>query len=308
MGADAPTTDAAPDATASPEALDAAAAAATTGAGAPPPAPAPASEPATSPTDGSGAGAPSVQDFVDDDGLDLASSGLPEATQEEIKKLRREVRGVKDVARSWQQATEGWHESDIELLRTALVQGRQDPAAVGEWMVNQAKTLLGDRFAELVGGAPAAEDEPQVGDPDGKGGALTAADVERLVNERLEAERHERRIADQVKVLRQQTEDLGFGPAHPLHYALLSIAKTQTNGNLAAAAEQLRSGLTEVDPNTADSQPGAGGHPQPGAGHTPVAADGGTPAGTKRPESPRAAAEERLARVLGNARGFNDLR
>lgn len=306
--ADAPTPAAPPDAIASPEALDAAAAAATTGAGAPPPAPAPSSEPAAPPVGGSGDGAPSVQDFVDDESLDLDSSDLPAQTKDEIKKLRREVRGVKDVARSWQQATEGWHESDIELLRTALVQGRTNPEGIGEWMLNQAKTLLGDRYDEAVG--VATEPEPQVGDPDGKGGALTTADVERLVNERIEAERQEQRITAQVETLRQQTEDLGFGPTHPLHFALLSIAKTQTSGNLAAAAEQLRSGLaTGVDPNTADdSQPGAGGQPQPGAGHTPAATNGGTPAGTQRPESPRAAAEERLSKVLGNARGFNDLK
>lgn len=297
------------DAPASPEALDAAAAAAPPAAAgsSSPAAASPSPEaPATSTSGGapSGEGTPSVQDFVDDESLDLSTSGLPEATQEEIRKLRREVRGVKDVARGWQTATQGWSEGDIAQLRQALELGPTNPDAIGEWMLNSAKALLGDRFDALL--APEPDPVPEVGDPDGEGGTLTAADVERLVEERLAQREQADQIQRQVQAVVDQSTKLGFGPQHWAHKTLLFTARDETNGDLAAAAELLRERNISPDDETAiDSQPGAGGHPQPGAGHTPAATTGGTPAGAQRPTSPRAAAEERITAVIGNARGFN---
>ena len=296
------------DATASPEALDAAVAAAQTGAVSPA-APPPSSEPPVPASgDGSEGGSPTIADLVDDDTIDLDNHDLPAATKDEIKKLRREVRGVKDFAKQWQPATQGWAETDLEMLRTALEAGPSNPEAVGEWMLNSAKALLGDKFSELT--AAEAATIPDVGEVDEDGKTLTPADVERLVAEKL-AEREsqtaeEARVQAQIKAIADKSTELGFGPGDPLHFALLSIAKTQTNGNLEEAAELLRERVGgQTSTSTADdSQPGAGGQSQPGAGHTPAATEGGTPAGTKRPSSTRAAAEERISARIGNAFSF----
>lgn len=299
---------------ASTEALDAAAAAAAAppapaGSSLPAGAPAPSPDPTSPSSGGSGEGAPTVQDFVDDEGLDLDSADLPATTKEEIRKLRREVRGVKDVARTWTAATQGWAEGDIAQLRQALELGPTNPDVIGEWMLESARGLLGERFDTLVAPTPAGP-VPEVGDPDGEGGTLTQADVDRLVTEKLNAalsEREQRSAMEaQVRAVVDQSTALGFGPTHWAHKTLLFTARDETNGDLAAAAELLKERNVSPDTATADdSQPGAGGQPQPGAGHTPAATAGGTPAGTQRPKSARAAAEERIQAVIGNARGFN---
>lgn len=287
--ADAPTT----------EAIDAAMAA-TPAAGPSSPAAAPSPDPAGTPSpagEASGDGAPTLEDYVENESLDIDGSDLPDATKKELRKLREQTKRYREEATPWKQATEGWSESDIDQLRQALSLGPTNPDAIGEWMLNSAKALLGDRFDELTGG-DRTPDTPQVGDDDGNGGTLTVEDVKRIMAEERAAAEAEAAKAAQVQAIIDKTETLGFGPDHDLHFALLSLARNRTNGDLDAAAELLREQLGQ-DPNSAASPSVAA-----EAGHTPVASEGGTPAGTQRPSSPRAAAEERLSKVLGASKGF----
>lgn len=303
--ADAPTSTEAP---ASPEALDAAAAAASSGAVSSP-APAPSPE-APAPASGEpGEGSPSLQDYVEDDSLDLDSSGLPDATIKELRDLRKQTQKYRETAKPWTEATKGWRDEDIDTLRQALEQGPQNPDIVGEWMLNSAKSLLGDRFEEVVGIKPA--DLPEVGERDEDGNLIGPDDVARIVEEKI-AEREAARAAKdaeaeqarkleaQVASIKAKTEALGFGPSHRLHGSLLLVARNETNGDLDKAAELLREELG-LDPTTA-----APSGDSAEAGHTPAPPEGGTPDGTKRPGSTRAAVEERVAKVLGNRKGFND--
>lgn len=297
--ADAPASTETPPAGASPEALDAAAAAATTGAVSPaavppsPEAPVPASG---EPGEGT---PPSLQDYVEDESLDLDSADLPDATKSELRTLRKQTKQYREAAAPWTKATQGWQSEDIETLRAALEQGPQNPEVVGEWMLKSAQSLLGDRFSELVG----VPDVPEVGDVDEDGKTLGPEDVARLVEEKI-AEREEKAAQDkalreQIASIEGQATELGFGPSHPLYGSLLFIARTKTDGDLSRAAELLRDSVG--DPNTA-----APNDAPAEAGHTPAAPEGGTPDGTKRPTSVTAAVNERLDKVLGNRRGFKD--
>lgn len=242
--------------------------------------------------------------FVEgDDDVDI--SDLPDATQAELKKLRREAASHRSFSKQWEPALSQWDENDIATLREALELGPSNREAIGEWMLSQARSLLGDRFDEV--GQPA--DTPQVGDPDGEGGTLTKDDVERLVNERLQEVNRQQQINQKVAEIRQQSTDAGFGPGHPMHEALLSVAKFHTQGDIPKAAELLRESLSGAENNSiaSDSQPGAGSQATPGAGR-PVPPSGDVPVGNRSVTDPRKSAAERISAVLGNRQGFNDPR
>lgn len=295
--ADAPTTTEAPPPV-SPEALDAAATAASSGA-ASSPAPAPSPEAPVPASGEPGEGAPSLQDYVDDESLDLDASGLPDATIKELRDLRKQTKQYRETAKPWAEATKGWQAEDIETLRAALEQGPQNPDIVGEWMLKSAQSLLGDRFSELVGGPVEQVDETT----DDEGRPLGPDDIARLVEEKL-AEREEKAAQEaqmkaQIASIESQATELGFGPSHKLYGSLLFIARTQTNGDLSKAAELLK------DDSGSDATAAPSGVAAE-AGHTPAPPEGGTLDGTKRPEDPRAAVNERLDKVLGNRRGFKD--
>lgn len=280
----------APEAPASPEALDAAAAAASSGAA---PTAAPPSPETPGPAAGESGEGPSLGDYVTDESLDLDSADLPDATKAELRTLRKQTKAYREAATPWTNATKGWQDADIDTLRAALEQGPDNPEVVGEWMLKSAQSLLGDRFSEIL-------DVPEVGDVDDDGKTLTASDVAKLVTqamaERDQASAAKAREAEMVAEINATATELGFGPSHPLYASLLFLARNQTEGDLTRAAELLRE-ANGVPTTAAPSAPAE-------AGHTPAPPEGGTPDGTKRPSSARAAAEERLSKVLGNARGF----
>lgn len=299
MTADAPTTTEAPP-PASSEALDAAAAAATSGA-VPSAAPAPSPE-APAPASGEpGEGTPSLQDYVEDESLDLDGSGLPDATIKELRTLRQQTKQYREAAAPWTNATKGWQSEDIETLRAALEQGPNNPEVVGEWMLKSAQALLGDRFADIAGTGVTLDEEDTTDD---EGKPLGPDDIARLVEEKLAereaATREQEQVKAQIAQIEAQATELGFGPSHKLYGSLLFIAKTQTNGDLTAAAELLKD-----DPGS-DTDTAAPNGVAAEAGHTPAPPEGGTPDGTKRPSSVRAAVDQRLDKVLGNRKGFND--
>ncbi len=254
------------------------------------------SAPDTAPS--SGAETPSVEAFVNDDTLDLDSSGLPDATVKEIKKLRGDAKRWRETASGWEQATSNWSPEDVQTLREALVAGPDAPDVVGKWMLESARALLGDEFATLTGGTAPTDDDSD----DDDGGMLTKEQVAKLVQEQMaEAEKARQSVTAreaQVQKIIAETEALGFGPSNPLHEALLSTARHRFDGDLAKAAELLSQGAQS--PTTTQDAPAE-------AGHTPVPQEGQAPAGTRRVSDPKQAAAERLAKTLGDAHGFPSL-
>ena len=244
--------------------------------------------------------APSIESYVNDETLDLAASGLPEKTQGEIKKLRADMKKYRETATTWEQATQGWEPADIDMLRQALSVATEDPTAVGRWMIDNAQVLLGDEFAKLVG-VPVDQGGEQM--PPEDEAELTPERIKEMVNEALAQQRKEQesqqQIQQRVQAIIDKTDDLGFGPSHPMHEALLSVAKARTNGDLEKAAELLIE--NGARPANSTNEPTDA---PPEGGHTPVPPEGGTPAGNQTARDPRQAAQERLDRTLGAATGF----
>lgn len=240
---------------------------------------------------------PTVEDYVNDESLDLEESGLPTETVKEIRKLRKDASKWRDTARTWSEATQTWSDDDMNELRTALSLAHHNPQAVGQWFLEQGKMLMGDAAPEDP--APAEPDTPATDD-----GPLTKDDVSKLVAEALaehsKKSEEEKRLEQQVQRVKAETEELGFGPSHPLHFALLSTAKAN-DISLPEAAELLKQGGGVADQTNTQDAPAE-------AGRTPVPPEGVTPAGTREVRDPRKAATERLNQVLPEGkRGFADL-
>lgn len=256
-------------------------------------------EPASPPVSGESStpSTTAIEDYVNDESLDLSSSGLPAETQSEIKRLRGDAKKWRETATSWNDATAGWAPEDIAQIREALELGPQNPRAVAEWMARSAKALAPDLFD----GDPAGSDDGPDVDDDGR---MSADAVAKLVDEKVQAALAEvekkQTVAQRVEAIKAETEALGFGPSHPWHEALLLTARNRFNGDLAKAAEVLRKGPDGTDTTPQQDAPAE-------AGHTPVPPEGATPAGTRAIVDPRKAATERVNKVLGSASGFADL-
>ncbi len=219
---------------------------------------------------------PSVQDYVDDESLSLEDSGLPDATQNEIKKLRKDAKQYRETAQTWSTATQGWQQSDIEQLLTALEAGPDNPQAIGEWMRETAAQLLGEDTVDTQTQTP----DPDTDTPDEK---LTPDQIKEMVRAEMS---QQSQLESQKAKIRAETEELGFGPSHKLHGALLFTAKSN-NVSLADAAELLKQagGVAENETNTPDAPAEAG--------HTPVPPEGATPAGSQAVRDPKQAMRER---------------
>lgn len=255
-------------------------------------------------------GTPSVEDFVNDESLDLESSGLPEPTQKEIRKLRGDSKKYRETATAWESATDGWDQESVDMLRTALAGAKTDPTAVAQWFIDNAKNLAGDRFDTILAEiASAGEDPPDPDeDPDGEAEALTPEKVAQMVKDAIEEDRKTRETTtaqqQRVQEIIDQTEALGFGPTHPMHTALLSEAKKlDGDDRLEKAAELLiehgARPTTKNDNETSQDAPAE-------AGRTPAPPEGVTPAGSPQVRDPKAAMRERLDRELGARTGFAD--
>lgn len=245
----------------------------------------------SSPPDGS---APTVEDYVNDETLDLEESGLPTETVKEIRKLRKDASKWRDTARTWTEATQGWSSEDIDTLRQALAAGRDQPEVIGQWMIEQGRNLVGDTETPVEPADTGHDDDAP----------LTKDAVADLVKQALadhtKQTEEEKAVQAQLDRVRRESEDLGFGPSHPLHAALFSTAKAN-NLELSEAAELLKQAGAVADQTNTQDAPAE-------AGRTPVPPEGVTPAGTREVRDPRQAAIERLNRTIPEGkRGFAEL-
>lgn len=247
----------------------------------------------------------SIADLVADESADLSSTGLPDKTIAEIKRLRNETKQYRQTAEEWGTATKGWNPADLEQLRTALAYGADSPEEIGRWMYEQGQSLLGiDESAgePAGGGEESPADEGKSADEQG---LLTPEQVQELINKALEERdtksQEQKDIEARIETIKGKTQELGFGPSHVLHEALLSTARFKFDGDLDKAAEALIESGARPDLNDTESTP-------PAEAGTPVPPEGATPAGTQTLRDPKAAALERLNKVLPeNKRGFADL-
>lgn len=237
----------------------------------------PEGQPAAAPTGGLD-GAGSTLDQLE------TMPGLPDATVNELKKLRQEHKSYRERFTPYEQAFGQWSQSDRDAILSFAKLMDADPVAAARWMHDNAKSLAGDKWQEIIGAAKEIAQNPgalQAQQPTNLGqapkteqqnpGYMTREEFEQELARR-ESERTQR---DEMERQKQQiidkTDELGFGPSHWAHASLLSLARNN-GGDLDAAAEALRQQIAGVSTEQLASK-------EAEASRTPAPANGATPAG-----------------------------
>ena len=212
----------------------------------------PPAEPANEP-EPEGTATPALPDDTEYDAVEdtLTDDAIPEPTQRALKKLRDEHKAYRETYSEYEQAFTGHHPDDAAAIRQAVAQGATDPEGFGRWMLDSAKILLGEEgMAEALGVDTAPDDT----DKEPEAEKSVAEQVQEAVKAALSERDSQTEQQKAVEKIKAETEELGFGPSHRLHGALLSIARNETNGDLKAAADALRQEITTAQQNLATDE------------------------------------------------------
>lgn len=176
---------------------------------------------------------------VDPAAADPAKTGLdalPEEWQKEVREAREEAKRYRLRAKEYEEVYDGLDDDGrgfLLELNKALKAGDSDTA----------QAMWGQLFADPDAAAAAADPAAAGGDPDAP---LTAADIDRLVEEKL-ATREAKRAEDQaVADITKDAEALGYKPGSRDYVNLLYVANNETGGDLAAADQALKAERQKV--------------------------------------------------------------
>lgn len=143
-----------------------------------------------------------------------------------VKTLRAEAAEARIKAKQysapWEDVTEDDRKVWEEIIRTT----QRDPKAGAEYMKRIAKHLSGEAAAEAAAtAAQAAQNSP----------ALTQADVDRIVNERVQASQTQTIIGQ----INEEAKRLGYEVGTRDYMNLLWIAEHETNTDIEAAHKKI---------------------------------------------------------------------
>lgn len=233
---------------------------------------------------------------------------LPAETLAEVKKLRQEHKNYRERYAPYEKAFGQWSQSDRDAILGLAQLIDSNPAEAARWMHENAKTLAGEKWAEIVGAAQKAaqtpisqQPDPNAAAPGNLGQTPSAPETQGfLTRDEFEAEltrrERERSSRDQLERDKQaiidKSDELGFGPSHWAHASLLSIAR-QNGGDLDAAAEALRQNMAGMSQEQLASK-------EAEASRTPAPANGATPAGQET-GTPEQRMKARLDEAFGKA-------
>lgn len=126
----------------------------------------------------------------------------------------------------------------------AAVQGFAQAWASGDqqtairWMIDNAKTLAGDNFYDLAGVNSRGQTQQDVYDEavdDGQSAGLRPEQVERLIEERMQAFQHEQVVQQFELEIAQTLQEAGYDPDSPLAVAAITAAQQRDDLDLRAA-------------------------------------------------------------------------
>lgn len=172
----------------------------------------------------------------------------------------------------------------------AWASGDQDTAV--QWMIENAKTLAGEKFAEIAGVTPQQQQTIiQESIEDGQQAGLTPEQVEKLVEQRMAAFQHDQIVAQYEQEITETLREAGYDPESPLAVAAIAAAQNRPDLDLRAAISDIENQiLTQAQAIVSRRQ-------NPSAG-MPPASPNGIPAQGFSNMSPR---ERAMARLEGNS-------
>lgn len=124
----------------------------------------------------------------------------------------------------------------VQGFAQAWAAGDQETAV--QWMINNAKTLAGDRFDEIAGVNSRGQSQRDVWNEavdDGQEAGLTPEQVNQLIADRMNEFQHEQVVQQFEQEIEQTLADAGYDPNSPLAIAAIAAAQQRDDLDLSAA-------------------------------------------------------------------------
>ena len=166
-------------------------------------------------------------------------SNWEEKYRTEVQDRIRERERYKPIRQTFDQM----HPDDaaaVQGFAQAWASGDQDTAI--NWMIENAKTLAGDRFYEIAGvnqSGQTQQDVVQEAYQDARQSGLTPEQVNNLVEQRMNEFQHEQVVQQYEHEISQTLVDAGYDPNSPLAVAAISAAQQRDDLDLVAAIKDV---------------------------------------------------------------------
>ena len=137
------------------------------------------------------------------------------------------------------QVFDNMHPDDAQAVQgfaQAWANGDQDTAI--NWMIENAKTLAGDRFYEIAGVNQYGQTQEDVMDEtyeEARQQGMTPEQVEMMVEQRMQEFQHEQVVSHYEQEIEYTLIEAGYDPDSPLAVAAISAAQNRPDLDLAAA-------------------------------------------------------------------------
>lgn len=129
----------------------------------------------------------------------------------------------------------------VQQFAQAWASGDQDAAI--RWMVDNAKTLAGEKFSDYV--SPQEQAVIDTAQARGEAAGLTPQAVEQLVQQQLHAYQEQQEIARYEVEINQQLQELGLDPGSPLAHAAILAATERDDLDLRAAVSEMENQILQ---------------------------------------------------------------
>lgn len=197
-------------------------------------------------------------DFADNDGASVEPTGTTvnweERYRAEVADRRRDRERYKPIA----EAFGNLHPDDsaaIQEFVTAFASGDTETAT--RWMIDNAKTLAGERFNDYISPQAQATITHQA-IADAQSAGLSSADVEKLVEQRLEQYQQAQIVSEYEKQIEQTLVENGLDPQTPLATAAIVAASRRSDLDLAAAIREMEDQVLSQAQEIANRRANAG--------------------------------------------------
>jgi len=137
------------------------------------------------------------------------------------------------------QVFDNMHPDDAQAVQgfaQAWANGDQDTAI--NWMIENAKTLAGDRFYEIAGVNAQGQTQSDVYEEtvyEGRQAGMTPEQVEMMVEQRMQEFQHEQVVNQYEQEIEHTLIEAGYDPDSPLAVAAITAAQNRPDLDLTAA-------------------------------------------------------------------------
>lgn len=217
-----------------------------------------------------------------------ADTNWEERYRSEVQDRIRERERYKPI----RQVFDNMHPDDaaaVQGFAQAWAAGDQDTAI--QWMVDNAKTLAGDRFYDIAGvnsQGQTQQDVVQEAVQQGQQQGLTPQQVEQMVEQRMQAFQHEQVVQSYELEIENTLQEAGYDPNSPLAIAAISAAQQRPDLDLHAAIADVENQILQQAQSIVQRRQ------NPSAGMPSAAPNGVAPIMSSPNMSPRDRAMARL--------------